>query len=330
LASVLVTGSAGFIGSHLARRLLRAGLRVVGVDNLNDYYPVALKEARNALLRAEPGYEFVRADLADKSILRDLLARERFDTVFHLAAQAGVRYSLENPEVYLRSNVDATLNLLEAARFAPHPPHLMLASSSSVYGASTRYPYREDDPADRPLALYGATKRADELMGHAYAHLFGLRVTMLRFFTVYGPWGRPDMALFRFVEAILADREVELFNGGDMVRDFTYIDDIVDGVVALDAARKNGDQPAFDVFNLGAGQPRPLRDFLEAIETSLKRKARVKELPFQSGDVYKTHADTGKLQKLCGYSPRTSIRDGVARFVEWFVTFYPAGGSPRA
>ncbi len=329
MASVLVTGSAGFIGYHLASRLLRAGLHVVGVDSLNDYYSVALKEARNARLLAEPGYEFVHADLADKSVLGELLGRGRFATVFHLAAQAGVRYSLENPEAYLRSNVDATLNLLEAARFAALRPHLMLASSSSVYGASTRYPYREDDPADRPLALYGATKRADELMGHVYAHLFGLRVTMLRFFTVYGPWGRPDMALFRFVEAILADREVELYNGGDMVRDFTYVDDIVDGVVALEAARQREDQPAFDVFNLGAGQPRPLRDFLEAIEASVGRKARVKEMPFQDGDVYKTHADTAKARQLCGYAPKTSIREGVARFVEWFRTFYPQSRLPE-
>jgi UDP-glucuronate 4-epimerase len=325
LSSVLVTGSAGFIGYHVAERLLRAGLRVVGVDNLNDYYSVALKEARNARLLREPGYEFVRGDLADKATLRDLLRGESFRTVFHLAAQAGVRYSLENPEAYLRSNVDATLNLLEAARFAPHPPHLMLASSSSVYGDSTRYPYREDDPADRPLALYGATKRADELMGHVYAHLFGLRVTMLRFFTVYGPWGRPDMALFRFVEAIVGDREIELYNGGDMVRDFTYVDDIVDGVLALDVARKAADQPLFDVFNLGAGQPQPLREFVEAIEQSLGRKARLRLLPFQNGDVHKTHADSTKLRTLCGYSPQTTIRDGVARFVEWYLDFHPVG-----
>jgi UDP-glucuronate 4-epimerase len=322
LPTVLVTGSAGFIGYHLAHRLLRAGVRVVGVDDLNDYYSVALKEARNARLLGEPGYAFVRANLADKAVLRELLMGESFTTVFHLAAQAGVRYSLENPDAYLRSNVDATLNLLEAARFAPHPPHLMLASSSSVYGASTRYPYREDDPADRPLALYGATKRADELMGHVYAHLFGLRVTMLRFFTVYGPWGRPDMALYRFVEAILGDREIELYNGGDMVRDFTYVDDIVDGVLALDAARKDESLPAFDIFNLGAGQPRPLREFVEAIEVSLRRKARLRFLPFQSGDVHKTHADSTKLRTLCGYAPRTTIGDGVARFVEWYLDFH--------
>jgi UDP-glucuronate 4-epimerase len=322
----LVTGVAGFIGSHLAERLLAQGDQVIGVDCFTDYYPRWIKEKNKAKLDGKQGFELVETNLQNME-LKPLLAR--VNNVFHLAAQAGVRYSLENPEAYLRSNVDATLNLLEAARFAPHPPHLMLASSSSVYGASARYPYREDDPADRPLALYGATKRADELMGHVYAHLFGLRVTMLRFFTVYGPWGRPDMALFRFVEAILADREVELYNGGDMVRDFTYIDDIVDGLVALEAARTREDQPAFDVFNLGAGQPRPLRDFLEAIEASLGRKARVKEMPFQSGDVYKTHADTTKARQLCGYSPKTSIQDGIARFVDWFRTFYPQRHSPE-
>ncbi|HET7292125.1 MAG TPA: NAD-dependent epimerase/dehydratase family protein [Vicinamibacteria bacterium] len=327
MLSTLVTGSAGFIGYHICQRLLRDGARVVGLDNLNDYYSVALKEARNARLLAHPRYEFHLRDLQDKDLVRGLLVREGFDTVFHMAAQAGVRYSLEAPEAYLKSNIDGTLSLLEAARFAPNKPHLLMASSSSVYGASDRYPYREDDPADRPLALYGATKRANELMGHAYAHLFGLRVTMLRFFTVYGPWGRPDMALFRFVKAIREGREIELYNNGDMVRDFTYVDDIVDGVLALDAARKREGQPLYDVFNIGASQPRPLRDFLEAIEASVGEKARVKPMPFQSGDVYKTHADVGKLRALCGYEPRTGIREGVARFVEWYVSFYGAGAA---
>jgi UDP-glucuronate 4-epimerase len=294
----------------------------VGIDNLNDYYAVELKEARNARLLAHAGYEFHRRDLADQGFLRDLLAREAFETVFHLAAQAGVRYSLDNPEVYLRSNVDGTLNLLEAARHAPAKPHLLMASSSSVYGASERYPYREDDPADRPLALYGATKRANELMGHAYAHLFALRVTMLRFFTVYGPWGRPDMALFKFVKAIVEDQEIELYNGGDMIRDFTYVDDIVEGVLRLDAARQSPGQPLFDVLNIGAAHPRPLHEFVAAIEKSLGRTARVRRMPFQAGDVYKTHADVSRLQALCDYSPRTEVGDGVARFVDWYLGFY--------
>jgi UDP-glucuronate 4-epimerase len=318
-----VTGSAGFIGYHLCARLLESGTRVVGLDNLTDYYDVALKHARNERLAGHSGYEFLHHDVADREFMGALLAREPFTTVFHLAAQAGVRYSVENPAAYIHSNVDGTLSLLEAARHAPVRPHLVIASSSSVYGSSDRYPYREDDPADRPLALYGATKRSGELMGHAYAHLFGLRVTMLRFFTVYGPWGRPDMALYKFVKAVVEDRELELYNGGDMVRDFTYVDDVVDGVLAIEAARRGGDQPAFDVFNLGAGQPRPLREFLAAIETALGRKARVKELPFQDGDVHKTHADIAKASGLCGYSPRWSVGEGVGRFVEWYLEFHP-------
>jgi len=322
LRAVVVTGSAGFIGYHLAARLLQSGVRVVGVDNLNDYYSVALKEARNARLLANPAYEFHRRDLEEPGFLRGLLAGDHFETVFHLAAQAGVRYSLDNPEVYLRSNVDGTLCLLEAARHARGKPHLLMASSSSVYGASDRYPYREDDPADRPLALYGATKRANEMMGHAYAHLFALRVTMLRFFTVYGPWGRPDMALFRFVKAMVEGREIELYNGGDMVRDFTYVDDIVEGVLRLDEARKSQDLPLFDVFNIGAAHPRPLKEFVAAIEMSLGTPARVKLLPFQPGDVYKTDADVSKLQALCGYAPSTEVGEGVGRFVDWYLGFY--------
>jgi UDP-glucuronate 4-epimerase len=297
---------------------------VVGLDNLNDYYDVALKEARNDQLSRHGGYAFTRGDVADQGLLARLLERERPSTVFHLAAQAGVRHSVENPSVYLHSNVDGTLSLLEAARHADRKPHLLMASSSSVYGASDRMPFREDDPADRPLALYGATKRAGELMAHAYAHLFGLRVTMLRFFTVYGPWGRPDMALFKFVKAVVEDRELELYNRGDMVRDFTYVDDVVDGVLGLDAARLE-QGPAYDVFNVGAGQPRPLSDFLAAIERALGKKARVRHLPFQDGDVHKTHADVGKIQERCGYAPRTSIDDGITRFVEWYRGFYLGG-----
>jgi UDP-glucuronate 4-epimerase len=328
MRSVLVTGSAGFIGYHLSARLLEMGVRVVGLDNLNDYYAVSLKEARNAKLLASPGYVFVKRDLTDRDFLADLLKRESFSTVFHLAAQAGVRYSLDNPEVYLRSNVDGTLNLLEAARHAAGKPHLLMASSSSVYGASTRYPYREDDAADRPLALYGATKRANELMGHAYSHLFGLRITMLRFFTVYGPWGRPDMALFKFVAAIAESREIELYNGGDMVRDFTYVGDVVEGILRLDEARKVEELPLFDVFNIGAAQPRPLKEFVLAIEESLGRTARVKLLPFQPGDVHKTHADVSRLQAVCGYAPRTGVREGIGRFVEWYREFYGVPAEP--
>jgi UDP-glucuronate 4-epimerase len=322
MREVLITGSAGFIGFHLARRLLDQGYRVVGLDNLNDYYSVSLKEDRNAILAGYPAYRFVKADLADRPAVTAVFAEHEFETVFHLAAQAGVRYSLERPEVYISSNIDGTLNVLEAARAAPVKPHLLMASSSSVYGLSTEYPLREDDPADRPVALYGATKRANELMGHAYSHLFGLRVTMLRFFTVYGPWGRPDMALFKFVKAILAGEEIPLYNGGDMIRDFTYIDDIVAGIVGLEKSRLDGRHPLYDVFNIGCANPRTLMEFVRAIESELGKPARTSLLPFQAGDIYKTFADVSKLHAICGYVPATGIEAGIANFVKWFREYY--------
>jgi UDP-glucuronate 4-epimerase len=326
--TVLVTGAAGFIGYHLCERLLRDGARVVGVDNLNDYYSVELKQARLARLETRSAFEFHRGDISEPEVLPPLLQDHPVETVFHLAAQAGVRYSLDNPRAYTRANVDGTLNLLEAARSASPQPSLLLASSSSVYGLSERHPFREDDPADRPVALYGATKRATELMAHAYAHLFGLRVAMLRFFTVYGPWGRPDMALFRFVKSILEDREVELFNAGEMVRDFTYVDDVVDGVVGLEQARLAPGQPLFDIFNIGAGCPRRLREFLAAIERGLGRKARVKLMPFQPGDVAATHADVSHLASVCGYAPKTSLEEGIDRFLAWYLEYH-GGQVPR-
>jgi UDP-glucuronate 4-epimerase len=321
----LVTGSAGFIGFHLSKRLLADGYQVVGLDNLNDYYSVELKQARNAILAKMPGYRFVKADLQDKAELHKLFKTHAFETVFHLAAQAGVRYSIENPELYLRSNIDGTFNLLEEARHAKHKPHLLLASSSSVYGLSNRFPLREDDPADRPVALYGATKRSNELMGHSYAHLFALRVTMLRFFTVYGPWGRPDMALFKFVKNILEGKEIEVFNGGDMIRDFTYIDDIVEGMTGIDRVRgalRNTELPLYDVFNIGCANPKTLMEFVHAIETAIGKKAKLKQMPFQPGDLYKTFADVSKIAAVCGYSPKTKIEDGVAAFVKWYREYH--------
>ncbi len=316
----LVTGSAGFIGFHLCQNLLEQGHEVVGLDSFNDYYDVKLKEARNAILEKQPKFKLFREHLENKRFLLDLVANQPFSAVFHLAAQAGVRYSLDNPEAYLRANVDGTLNILEAARFAAQKPHLLMASSSSVYGLSTRLPFSEDDPADRPVALYGATKRADELMAHSYSHLFGLKVTMLRLFTVYGPWGRPDMALFKFVRAITEGRPIQLFNGGDMTRDFTYVDDVVQGMLGLYRA---GDMlPAYDVFNIGCGSPRPLKDYVSAIEKALGRKAQIEELPFQAGDVHRTEADLSKLRRLTGYAPRTQIEEGVAQFVAWFQQYH--------
>ena len=329
----LVTGSAGFIGFHLTQRLLSQGHRVVGFDNLNAYYSVALKEARNALLKKNPNYSFVQESLEDKQAIDRVFRDNQFDTVFHLGAQAGVRYSLEKPETYLRSNIDGTFNILEATRHASKKPHLLMASSSSVYGLSTRYPFREDDSADQPVALYGASKRSNELMGHSYAHLFGLRVTMLRFFSVYGPWGRPDMALFKFVDQTLKGQEIEVYNGGDMIRDFTFVDDIVEGILGLDRTRaahasSAASLPNYDVFNIGCAKPRTLMEFVSAIETSVGKKAKLKMLPFQAGDIYKTVADVSKLQKLTGYQPKVGMEEGVDRFVRWFLEFYGKNGAP--
>lgn len=322
MKTFLVTGTAGFIGFHLAQRLLGEGHQVVGYDNVNDYYSVELKESRNSILSKNPNYVFFRADLEDKKTMERVFGKYEFATVFHLAAQAGVRYSLDHPEAYLKSNVDGTLNVLEAVRYSKNRPHLLAASSSSVYGLSTRYPFREDDHADQPVALYGATKRANELMGHSYAHLYGMRVTMLRFFTVYGPWGRPDMALFKFVKQILADQEIELYNGGDMIRDFTYVDDIVEAMMGLDRTRVAKLQPLYDVFNIGCSNPHTLMEFVSAIERALGKKARIKKMPFQPGDIHKTYADVSKLTKLSGYVPKTDIERGITNFVAWFREYY--------
>ncbi len=318
----LVTGSAGFIGFHLAKRLLNEGHHVIGFDNLNPYYSTALKKARNDLLLQHSNYCFYFGDLCDKPLIEEIFKQHHFHSVFHLAAQAGVRYSLTNPEVYLKSNVDGTLNILEACRQLNSKAHLFIASSSSVYGLSQNYPFQEEDSADRPVALYGATKRANELMAHSYSHLFGLRTTLLRFFTVYGPWGRPDMALFRFVSAVLKDEQIEVYNHGDMIRDFTYIDDIADGILGLEAARNNPTLPLYDVFNIGSSQPKTLMEFIKAIEKSLNKQAKLRFVPFQAGDIYKTYADVTKIQKTCSYSPKFSIEKGITSFVQWYLNIF--------
>jgi len=317
-----VTGSAGFIGFHLSQSLLKKGHRVVGVDNFNPYYSPELKRARNELLLRYPHFEFFQMDLTDKNDVLDLVKRYSFDSIFHLAAQAGVRYSLENPEAYLRSNIDGTFHILEAARyFTPHS-HLMLASSSSVYGLSQQFPFREDDPADQPVALYGATKRSTELIAHSYSHLFDLKSTMLRFFSVYGPWGRPDVALFRFVEQIVNGEVIEIYNHGDMIRDFTFVDDIVDGIIALDQARVTLDKPRFDIYNIGCSHPRTLMEFITTIEACLGTEAKKKFLPFQPGDIYKSMADITKIESVCGYRPKVQMEEGVARFVKWYQDYF--------
>jgi len=331
---ILVTGAAGFIGHHVALRLLARGDTVVGLDNLNDYYDVSLKEARLSRLTNHPGFRFAKLDVADREGMARLLADERPQRIVHLAAQAGVRYSLENPHAYVDSNLVGFTNILEGCRHTG-VEHLVYASSSSVYGGNTRLPFSEHDNIDHPVSLYAATKKANELMAHTYSHLFQLPTTGLRFFTVYGPWGRPDMALFLFTRAILDGRPIDVFNHGNMVRDFTYIDDIVEGVVRVldrpaeanlvfDPARPDpGTSNApYRVFNIGNSQPTPLADYIEAIEDALGRKAEKHYLPMQPGDVPATSANTDELGAWVGFKPSTPVRDGVRRFVEWYREYY--------
>jgi UDP-glucuronate 4-epimerase len=329
-APVLVTGAAGFIGSHVCHRLLADGLPVIGCDNLNDYYDPQLKRARLARLEGQPGFHHLILDICDASALTALFAQHRPATVIHLAAQAGIRYSLENPSAYAASNLVGFTNILEACRHHGCQ-HLVYASTSSVYGLDTAQPYRESQAADHPMTFYAATKRANELMAHSYAHLFGLPCTGLRFFTVYGPWGRPDMALFKFADAILAGQPIDLYDHGHIVRDFTYIDDIVDGLVRIAAQPAtpdphwHGDRPTLDrssapwrIYNIGNNTPVPLLRYVEALEQALGRPARRRLLPRPLSDAPSTHADTSALEIATGYQPRTSVRDGVARFVAWY------------
>ena len=332
--TILVTGAAGFIGYHVAERLLARGDRVVGLDNLNTYYDVSLKEARLARLASRPGFGFARLDLADRAGVTTLFAGERPQRVVHLAAQAGVRYSLENPHAYVDSNLAGFVNILEGCRHHG-VEHLVYASSSSVYGGNVTMPFSEHDNIDHPVSLYAATKKANELMAHTYSHLFRLPTTGLRFFTVYGPWGRPDMALFLFTKAILDGRPIDVFNHGNMVRDFTYIDDIVEGVVRV-LDRPAEANPAFDpahpdpatsnapyrVFNIGNSQPTPLADYIGALEATLGLEARRNYLPMQPGDVPATSANTEELDAWVGFKPATPVREGVRRFVEWYRKFY--------
>lgn len=323
---VLVTGVAGFIGYHVAARLLAAGAAVNGIDNLNDYYDVALKERRLAMLEAHKGFAFARVDLADTVAVRREVSLFAPDTVIHLGAQAGVRYSLSNPRAYASSNVDGFLSVLEAAR--AHPVrHLIYASSSSVYGANTKVPFSETDPVERPVSLYSATKRSNELMARTYAHLFAIPCSGLRFFTVYGPWGRPDMAYYIFTKAILEGRPIEVFNHGKLRRDFTYIDDVVEAVTRLidcppDAAlraRLGDDETApHMIYNVGNHAPVDLGDFIATIEQATGRAARRVMKPMQPGDVVETYADVTRLAAITGFAPKTTLEEGVRRFVAWY------------
>ncbi len=334
MAKILLTGAAGFIGSALALRLLERGDSVSGIDNLNDYYEVALKKARLARLEHHPAFRFRLLDIVDRKAMRELFAAERFDAVVHLAAQAGVRYSIENPAAYVDANLVGFGNILEGSRQGK-TGHLVFASSSSVYGASVRLPFAETDSVDHPVSLYAATKKANELMAHSYAHLYRLPCTGLRFFTVYGPWGRPDMAFFKFTRLILAGEPLPVFNRGDMVRDFTYVDDIVEGVIratdqpaapdpawraeAPDAA---GSSAPYRIYNIGNGVPVQLMRYIEVLEQCLGRKARYELLPMQAGDVPATSADVARLEAAVGYRPATPVEVGVKRFVEWYRQYY--------
>jgi UDP-glucuronate 4-epimerase len=331
---VLVTGVAGFIGHHLALRLLARGDSVVGIDNLNDYYDVKLKENRLKRFPADAKFSFRKLDITHRSDVQALFEEQKFDAVVNLAAQAGVRYSITNPHAYIDANIVGFINLIEGARHT-NVKHFVFASSSSVYGANTRLPLSEDDNVDHPLSLYAATKKANELMAHSYANLFQLPCTGLRFFTVYGPWGRPDMALFKFTKAILADEPIQVFNHGNMVRDFTYIDDIVEGVVrVIDATAVpdptwSGDSPnpaisyaPYRIFNIGNNNPVQLMRYINALEDCLGKKAKMDMLPMQPGDVPATAADVSRLQNAVDFRPKTEVETGIAKFVDWYRSYY--------
>lgn len=331
MQTVCVTGAAGFIGFHLCRRLLDDGWAVTGIDSLNDYYDVKLKRDRLQILLAHERFQFHQLDICNESALCDVFSRERSEYTVHLAAQAGVRYSLENPRAYTQNNIAGFLNILECCR-SSGTKHLVYASSSSVYGFNAKVPFSVRDSVDHPASLYAATKRANELMAHAYSHLYALPTTGLRFFTVYGPWGRPDMAPFLFTKAILDGTQIKLFNHGDLKRDFTYIDDIIDGVVAtlervptagkLENPRPDRSWAPYIIYNIGNHQPVDVKRFIELLENYTGRKAVCVGVPMQLGDVPITYADVGELTEVTGFCPRTSIEDGLRRYVAWYREYY--------
>lgn len=331
---ILVTGAAGFVGFHLSKSLLDEKVNIIGIDNLNDYYDVNLKIARLAKLQDYKNFEFEKIDLIEKEKISELFEKEKFDYVIHLAAQAGVRYSIENPYAYIESNILGFLNILEACRNFP-VKHLVYASSSSVYGANIKQPFSENDNVDHPVSLYAATKKSNELMAHTYADLYKIASTGLRFFTVYGPWGRPDMAYFSFTKNIFEGKQINVFNNGSLERDFTYIDDIVEGIKKIievaPTSNENWDSykssPAdsfapYRVFNIGNNQPVKLMDFITTLEEHIGKKAKINFLPMQQGDVLSTYADIDLLKNVIGYNPNTPISKGLKKFVDWYKEFY--------
>ncbi|MBD2325378.1 NAD-dependent epimerase [Alkalinema sp. FACHB-956] len=329
IGKILVTGAAGFIGFHLTKRLLNDGYQVYGIDNLNDYYDVNLKQARLLQLQGHDRFEFQQMDLSDRTAMLTLFETQQFEAVVNLAAQAGVRYSLENPWAYIDSNVTGFVNLLEGCRKQPIK-HLVFASSSSVYGANIKVPFATSDTVDYPVSLYAATKKSNELMAHTYSHLYGIPTTGLRFFTVYGEWGRPDMAYFKFVKAITEDKSIDVYNFGDMSRDFTYIDDIIEGVVRVlqnppsQLATDLNTNACYRIYNIGNHNPVKLTDFISAIETTLGQTAKKRFLPMQPGDVPCTYADVDDLFQDVGFKPTTDIQTGIQKFVDWYLNYYNA------
>ena len=320
---VLITGAAGFIGFYLSKRLLENGVEVIGFDNVNDYYEVSLKEDRLAILNKLPGFTFIKGDLADKEAVNELFEKYNPAVAVNLAAQAGVRYSIDNPEAYISSNVVGFFNILEACRNYP-VEHLVYASSSSVYGGNDKVPFCTTDQVDRPVSLYAATKKSNELMAYSYAKLYGIKLTGLRFFTVYGPMGRPDMAYFKFAKKIMNDEPIQIFNNGDMYRDFTYIDDIVTGIVnILDHPPVADDLGAcYKIYNIGNNKPEKLMDYISVLEKCLGKEAKKEFLPMQPGDVYQTYADVSDLMKDYDFKPETTIEEGLKQFADWFLPYY--------
>ncbi len=331
---ILITGAAGFIGYNLATRLLKEKHKIIGIDNINDFYDVNLKNARLDQLKPYNNFSFHKMDIADKVVTEKLFADNQFDCVINLAAQAGVRHSIEHPHSYIDSNVVGFINILEGCRHS-NVKHLIYASTSSVYGANTMYPCSEKQPTEHPITLYAATKKTNELMAHNYATLFNLPCTGLRFFTVYGPWGRPDMALFKFTKNIVENKPIDVYNNGDMIRDFTYVDDIVEGIVrvmkkpATPNPNWSGNQPdpatsfaPYRIYNIGNSNPVQLMDYIDALEKALDKKAIINFMPMQPGDVLKSSADTTLLEQNFGYKPTTNVQEGIKRFVEWYLDYY--------
>ena len=319
----LITGGAGFIGFFLSKALLEKGAQVIGLDNMNDYYEVSLKEARLKILKEYPNYRFVKADLADKEIVFNVFKDFKPQIVVNLAAQAGVRYSIDNPDAYIQSNIVGFFNILEACRYYP-VEHLVFASSSSVYGGNKKVPFSVEDQVDKPVSLYAATKKSNELMAYSYSKLYQIPLTGLRFFTVYGPMGRPDMAYFKFAKKIMADEPIQIYNNGDMLRDFTYIDDIVKGIenILCNPPSQDENGAAYKIYNLGNNKPEKLMDYISVLEKCLGREAKKEYLPMQPGDVYETYADVQDLMEDYGFKPSTTIEEGLSRFAEWFLIYY--------